>query len=65
LWSLEPALASLLDVINRDRVNGFHTGLVVVIAQSHGPKLNPPFSPLGTGLTGLSHLTDELGAGKG
>jgi hypothetical protein len=54
-----------LDAINRDRRNGFDTALVMVIAQSHGAKLNPPLSALRAGLPCLGHLTDELGAGKG
>jgi hypothetical protein len=54
-----------LDLINCDRLNGVHAELVVVIPQTHGAKLNPPLSPLRAGLPCLSHLTDELGAGKG
>ena len=52
-------------MINCDRLNGIHAAQVVVIPQTHGAKVNPPLSSLRAGLSGLSHLTDELGAGKG
>ena len=65
MWLLEPSLAGLLDVIHRDRLDGLHTALVVVIAETRGAKLNPPFSPLRAGLPCLSHLAYELGTGKG
>ena len=36
----------------------------MVIRKTHGPKLHPPLSPLGTGLPAVGHLTDELGASQ-